>query len=462
HRHLHLLSRRQRQRSIRDRDGFLLYSYGNQNLPEGLLQQIDADSCMRKLEIMLPATPLFNMAFRYNSGRALLMGVRKSGRQPLWMQRLKSAEMLEQVVRRQEHPLIRETRRECMQELWDAKGVQELLYDIRCGAVAVREIYTDIPSPMSLPLQWSQEAAVMYDYAPTPRGIHGAVEEALKKEKHLIQPGSQELMEVQERSRLPQDEKQLHSLLMTEGDLAAGELDIPVEWLESLAQEGRVLYLEQGLWIAAEQEKEYAVALGEEETAAGQEERLHIVRRMLRYRGGADVTQTATRYGWSEQVAKEILDQLCRQSDAVRQDGRYYHAKLYSRARVRTLKNRREEIQTCPGENYAALMLSRTESGAPAEECLRNTLRQYAGMIFPAAYWESIFLPRRVRNFRESMLDTFLAQGELFWHMEEKGGLRFDYQEDIDWEADLSGNMRSKTEIGLDSRTETNSRTTLE
>lgn len=465
--------------SVDEEDGFLLYSYGNQSLPEGILQRIDADGCMRKLEILLPATPLFNMAFRYNSGRALMMGVRKNGRQPLWMQRLRSAEMLEQVVRRQEHPLIRETRRECMQELWDAKGVQELLYDIRCGVVEVREIYTDIPSPMSLPLQWSQEAAVMYDYAPTPRGIHGAVEEALKKEKNLVQPGSQELMEVQERGKLPEDEKQLHSLLMAEGDLAAGELDVPVEWLENLARDGRVLYLEQGLWIAAEQEEEYAVALGEEELAGeqgaigrrettsrqkdeteqgkagkqesanqqtvtrqetgqqkkiqGQEERLHIVRRMLRYRGGADVSQTAARYGWSEQRAEEILEQLCRQSDAVRQDGRYYHAKLYSRARARTLKNRREEIQTCPAEKYAALMLSRIESGAPAEECLRNTLRQYAGMTLPAAYWESILLPRRVRNYRESMLDAFLAQGELFWHMEEKGGLRFDYQEDIDW-----------------------------
>ena len=440
--------------SVDEEDGFLLYSYGNQNLPEGLLQQIDADSCMRKLEIMLPATPLFNMAFRYNSGRALLMGIRKNGRQPLWMQRLKSAEMLEQVVRRQEHPLIRETRRECMHELWDAKGVQDLLYDIRCGAVTVREIYTDIPSPMSLPLQWSQEAAVMYDYAPTPRGIHGAVEEALKKEKHLIQPGSQELLEVQERSRIPQDEKQLHSLLMTEGDLAAGELDIPVEWLENLAQEGRVLYLEQGLWIAAEQEEEYAVALGEEERAAGQEEQLHIVRRMLRYRGGADTAQTAARYGWTMGMAEDILEELCRRDEAVRQDSKYYHAKLYSRARVRTLKNRREEIQTCPGENYAALMLSRMKSGAPAEECLRNTLRQYSGMTLPAVYWEKIVLPRRVRNYRESMLDTFLAQGELFWHMEEKGGLRFDYQADIDWDADISGSVENRTGSEVDSPTE--------
>lgn len=466
--------------SVDEEDGFLLYSYGDQKLPEGLLQRVDADACLRKLEILLPATPLFNMAFRYNSGRALMMGVRKNGRQPLWMQRLKSAEMLERLVREKEHPLIRETRRECMQELWDAEGVQTLLYDIRSGAVKVREIYTDIPSPMSLPLQWSQEAAVMYDYAPTPRGIHGVVEEALTKEKHLIRPGDRELSEVQERNRLPKDEKQLHSLLMAEGDLAAGELDIPVEWLDSLAKEGRVLYLEQGLWIAAEQEAEYDAALREtevakaalqdcpgsgsrqtEETAGRQmaeqeggqvlETQLHIVRRMLRYRGAADAEQTADRYGWSAALAEEILEELCRQQAAVKQDGRYYHGELYKRARVRTLKNRREEIQTCPAENYAALMLSRLESGAPPVECLRDTLRQYAGMSFPAAFWEKILLPGHVRNYKPSLLDAYLAEGELFWHMEEKDGLRFDFQSDVDWEAgspqeDLTGEELTEEE----------------
>ncbi len=439
--------------SVDEEDGFLLYSYGNQSLPEGLLQQIDADACLRKLEILLPATPLFNMAFRYNSGRALMMGVRKNGRQPLWMQRLRSAEMLEQVVRQQEHPLIRETRRECMEELWDAKGVQELLYDIRSGVITVREVYTEIPSPMSLPLQWSQEAAVMYDYAPTPRGIHGAVEEALQKEKNLLQPGDRELMAVQERRKLPEDEKQLHSLLMTEGDLAAGELEIPAAWLESLAAAGRVLYLEQGLWIAAEQEAQYSLALGTlaKETVRSKDpghtaqelqsekeakERLHIVRRMLRYRGGADAWQTAQRYGWSLQMAEEVLEELCCQKEAVKQGDQYYHETLYRRARVQTLKNRREEIQTCPGDNYAALLLSRMTSGAPAAECVQNIIRQYAGITFPAAYWEKILLPGRVGHYRDSLLDAFLTEGELFWHMEAKGGVRFDWQASIDWEAE--------------------------
>ncbi len=415
---------------VDEEDGFLLYSYGDRSFPEGVLQMADPDIFIRQLEILLPATPLFNMAFRYNSGRALMMGVKRNGRHPLWMQRLKSAELLEQVIREKDHPLIRETRRECMQELWDAAGVRELLSDIRSGAVEIREIYTDTPSPMSLPLQWQQEAAVMYDYAPTPRGIHQAVEEALKQEIKLLTPGEKELAWVQNRERLPENEKQLHSLLMTEGDLAAGELEIPVLWLDSLAQEGRAVYLEQGLWIAAEQQEEYAAALEGGDSSG----RLPIVRRMLRYRGAADAARTAQRYGWTEEQAEEILETLCHLKEAVKQDTFYYHAALYRRASIRTIKNRREEIQTCPAQNYAALLLARTESGAPQEECLQNTLRQYAGAEFPAAFWEKVLLPARVRNYRENLLDTFLAGGELFWHMGEKGGLRFDYTEDILWE----------------------------
>ena len=458
--------------SVDEEDGFLLYSYGRETLPEGILQGIDPDTCVRKLEIMLPATPVFNMAFRYNSGRALMMGVRKNGRQPLWRQRLKSAELLEQVVREDKHPLIRETRRECMQELWDAAGVKELLCDIRSGVVEVREVYTELPSPMSLPLQWAQEAAVMYDYAPTPRGIHTAVEDALKDalktEEKLLQPGSRELLQVQEnvlqREKLPKDERQLHALLMTEGDLAAGELEIPVEWLESLAQSGRVLYLEQGLWIAAEEAEQYAVALGEAEsrmqnaaddgserfgTGAHQEiceEQLHIVRRMLRYRGAADAGQTAERYGWKLSLAEAVLEELCRQEKAVRQDDKYYHAELYRRARVRTLKNRREEIKTCPAEAYAALMLSHMDSSAPAEECLSRLLKRYAGMTLPVSYWEGILLPRWVNHYRGEKLDAYLAEGELFWHMEGKGGLRFDFQEEIDWDAEPGTQENSLTE----------------
>lgn len=446
--------------SVDEEDGFLVYAYGEQPLPEGVLYRLDPDTCIKTLEILLPETPVFHMAFRYNSARALMMGVKGNGRQPLWAQRLKSAQLLEQVVREKEHPLIRETRRECMQELWDGEGLRQLLSDIRAGVVQVREVYVDVPSPMSLPLQWSQEAAVMYDYAPTPGGIHAAVREALEEEaakgKKLLMPSKEELLKVQEAyGKLPEDAKQLHTLLMTQGDLAAGELDIPVEWLEELVRGGRALYLEQGLWIAAEQGEEYVLALEmpapEGQTADDRKKaQLHIVRRMLRYRGAADAKQTAERYGWAEELAEEVLECLCRQNEAVRHERLYYHAVLYRRARMYTLKKRREEAKTCPPQAYAAMLLARMESGAPAQECLEHTLRQYAGMPFPPAYWETIVLPARVKRYRDTMLDAFLAAGEMFWHMDAKGGLCFEYQEDVDWDADVSGRLEELEKTGAE------------
>ncbi|MDE5910659.1 MAG: DEAD/DEAH box helicase [Lachnospiraceae bacterium] len=430
--------------SVDEEDGFLLYAYGDKALPEGLLGRINPETAKPVLSALLPSAPVFNMAFRYNCGRALMMGAKGNQRQPLWMQRLRSAEMLDQVAGEKEHPLIRETRRECMEQLWDAEGVKELLYKIRSGEVVVREIYSQNPSPMSLPLQWSQEAAVMYDYAPTPRGIHKAVEEALKQEEQLIKPGEEEILQVQARKKLPVDEKQLHSLLMAEGDLAAGELEVPIEWLENLHREDRAVYLEQGLWIAAEQREEYQAALEEGE----RKEQCRIVRRMLRYRGGASAGQTALRYGWSKEIAKSVLEELCSENEAVRQiipaganelgDGEkvlYYHAQLYKRARNQTLKNRREEIKTCAPWAYAALLASGLTHSAPKEESLKRAIDSFLGIPFPASAWEEILLPGRVRDYRENLLDGVLSKGEIFWHMEEGGRLRFDGTDQIDWDS---------------------------
>ena len=65
--------------SVDEEDGFLLYSYGAEAIPEGLLYRISAETSEAVLSALLPAAPLFNIAFRYNSGRALMMGVRFCG-----------------------------------------------------------------------------------------------------------------------------------------------------------------------------------------------------------------------------------------------------------------------------------------------------------------------------------------------------------------------------------------------
>ncbi|MGB4658776.1 MAG: DEAD/DEAH box helicase, partial [Mobilitalea sp.] len=307
-----------------DDDGFLMFPYGEYELPEGLLQSIPTETARLILEAVLPVTPLFNMTFRYNAAHALMMGVRKAGRQPLWVQRLRSAQMLDSLMQYKNHPLIRETKRECLEDHWDLKGLETVLQGIHSGAIQIREMYLDKPSPLSLPLRRQSEAVMMYDYSPTPMGIQAATEEALKSAQ-MIAPAPEQIALVSERRRMPEDEKQLHSLLMIEGDLIAGELDVPIEWLEKLARQEQAKYIEPGLWIAAEQEDKYTAAL----IAEDREARLQLVLRALRYRGAQSPELIVDRYYFTEKEAAELLTELCSQGSAIESDGLYYHAELY-------------------------------------------------------------------------------------------------------------------------------------
>ena len=135
--------------------------------------------------------------------------------------------MLSSLIHEPHHPLIRETKRECLEDQWDIDGVLRILGDIRAGLITVREVCVDVPSPMSLPFQWQAEAAEMYEYSPVTQGIREAVYEELKT-ADMIKPQAEELARLQERKKLPEDEEQLHSLLMMEGDLIAGELPVPI------------------------------------------------------------------------------------------------------------------------------------------------------------------------------------------------------------------------------------------
>lgn len=427
---------------VADEDGLLLFPYDGKRLPTGLLQQIRSDTAKQMLEAMLPGTPLFNIVFRYNAGRALMMGAKKFQRQPLWVQRVRGAQMLESVISEDEHPLIRETKRECLEDYWDLDGVIEVLEKIHNGTIEIREMFLEVPSPMSFILRQRTEESLMYDYTPTPTGIIRATESKLSEVKGLIVPEASSLERVQERRKLPKDEKQLHSLLMIEGDLVAGELEISVEWLDSLARNEQVLYIEPGLWIAAEQKELYerALDLGEEEA------RKKIVLRLLRYRGAYSVEQLAWRYLWKKNEAEEILNQLLTDETAVKLNELYYHKELFERARTDTVKKRREAIKTQPFHSYAAYLVNRIQiAGTPMEQ-LTEAIKQLSHQAYPAALWESVLLPGRVSGYRSDLLDKLLSQGEYFWKLNEAGELSFEKYEQIDWESDMTDSYAECTE----------------
>jgi ATP-dependent Lhr-like helicase len=430
-------------RYIVEDDGFILFPYGECELPKGLLSAIIPETAEAVLKALLPTTTIFNMTFRYNAGHALMMGVRKAGRQPLWVQRMRGAEMLDALVRQENHPLIRETTRECLEDYWDLPSTLDILKLIHTGMLQVLELDLLEPSPMSLPLRRKTEKSMMYDYAPSTEGITIASYEALQKAQSqpdpedMIAPDPVQLALTQVNDRRPDSEARLHSLLMMEGDMLAddmSDLDAPVEWLESLERQARVTYIEPGVWIAAEQAEDYEAALVTGDAAA----RSRIVRRLLRYRGAQTPELVAERYLWKVPEALEVLEALRSTGSAVLYEGLYYHAELFGRAQRETVKMRRREFQTLPAERYAALLAGRALPSGSAEERLEAALYTLCGLRYPAAAWEEVLLPGRAGDFRPSALDSVLAQGKFFWRLHEDGALSFERYADIDWETEPS------------------------
>jgi ATP-dependent Lhr-like helicase len=357
--------------------------------------------------------------------------------------------MLDSAIHQAEHPLVRETKRECLEDYWDLPGLEKLLTDIQSGAVQVRELYCEEPSPMCLPLRRAAEAVLMYSYSPTTDNVltvaGSAAKDALKEIEKKLKPNPRQLERVSERHKMPEDERQLHTLLMIEGDLIAGELPIPLEWFEALAEQGRCLYIEPGLWIAAEHEEVYRSALVD----CAEEARQNVVRRALRYRGAMDAAQLAERYFWSKEAAHAVLESLCEQGSVIMEASLYYHAELYERARRATITERRQ-VRTVPAFHYAALMAGRLRTLAPPGEQLKQAIEKLADRPFPAGQWEADLLPARVSAYRPELLDKLLSVGEVFWRLGNEG-LSFHAYADVDWDADIDKYLEN-TELDSDAQ----------
>jgi len=269
----------------------------------------------------------------------------------------------------------------------------------------------------------------MYEYSPVTPKIRQTVQEDLKKA--LLKPTAEELSRGWTRKKMPESEEELHSLLMMEGDLEAGELDIPADWLDALARRGLACYVEPGIWIAAEHEDEYRRALQQRDEEAA----MHIIRRMLYYRGGQTAGDVRERYFLSGEMTERLLEKLCRCKNAVEDQGVYYHAKLYERAREGHIRSLRSQTATQPASHYAALMAARAVIHSTPEEQLREAVEKGCRKPFPVRFWENVYFARRVERYGASLLDRLLAQGDYFWNMLPEGTLCFCSYEDIDWEA---------------------------
>ena len=356
-----------------------------------------------EVQAMLPASPMFSMAFRYNVQRALLNGVRGGRRQPLWVQRLRGAEALGAAAAHPEHPMMRETLNECADGYLDLNALTRLLSAIRAGQVRVYEVHTDAPSPLCLNLRRQVEAEMMYDTA-----IPSAAVTLSKEALLTLAPTEEAVKSASRPARAPRSADELHARLLSEGDLLAGEACAPAEWMDALELAGRAVYIEPGLWIARENEDEYRLALEENDAAALS----RVVRRTARFHGAQTAETLSERYAVDEVRAQEALNTLCSEGILREFGGTYVHAELYESAQRMTVALNRQRVETQPARAFARMLSQRVRGAGSSAAQLAQALVSLRGCTYPAAAWEGYLLPARVANYRPQLLDEALARGE--------------------------------------------------
>jgi ATP-dependent Lhr-like helicase len=101
------------------------------------------------------STSLFGARFRMNAARALLLPRGNPRRRmPLWLQRLKSLDLLQTVKEFPSFPILVETYRDVLQDAFDMNGLRSVLDQVESGAISVHVVETKIPSPFASSLQF--------------------------------------------------------------------------------------------------------------------------------------------------------------------------------------------------------------------------------------------------------------------------------------------------------------------
>jgi ATP-dependent helicase Lhr and Lhr-like helicase len=387
----------------------------------------------------LAGTALFGARFRENAARALLIPRRRPGqRTPLWQQRLKAQGLLQVARRYSDFPVILETYRECLQDVFDLPALRELLGALRQRRIDLVEVETPTASPYASSLLFDYVATYMYE-DDTPLAERRAqalsldrdlLKELLGQEelRDLIDPAALEHVEEELRGS-PKSPDQLHDLLLRRGDLRSGEYEAALA--EPLEAERRAVQIRVGgetRLIAAEDAGRYRDAVGAMPPSGLADAFLEtrddplggLLIRYARGRGPFTTAEAATRFAIAFERAEAELGRLEREGRLVRGELRpggtereWCEPDVLRRLRRASLAALRKEIEPVDEEALGRFLPG--WHGIDRRATLREALVPLQGVSLPVSLWETGILPRRVPGFQPAELDQLTASGEVVW-----------------------------------------------
>ncbi|MBA3802850.1 MAG: winged helix DNA-binding domain-containing protein, partial [Acidimicrobiia bacterium] len=407
----------------------------------------------------LPRTALFASRFRECAGRALLLPRRRPDRRtPLWQQRQRAADLLAVAAKYPSFPILLETSRECLQEVFDLPALREVLGDIRSRAVRVVNVDTGSASPMARSLLFNWIATYMYE-GDAPLAERRAAALALDRDLLRELLGAEELRELLDADVLADVElelqrladgrrarsaDELHDVLREVGDLTATEVSLRCEgdgepWIGELVAARRAVEVGVGederaemRFVAVEDAAWYRDALGcalpaglpqvLTEPVARPLERL--VGRYARSHGPFTVAEVARRLGAPPERIAGAVAALVDEDRLVEGEFRpggvsreICDSDVLRRLRRRSLAALRREVEPVEPEVVGRFLpvWHGIASGRRGLEALVETLGQLAGAAVVASTLEPDVLAIRVDSYRATMLDELCTGGDVVW-----------------------------------------------
>jgi ATP-dependent Lhr-like helicase len=418
---------------------------------------IEPEEVEQAVTAELGGSALFGARFRENAGRALLIPRAYPGkRTPLWQQRLKSQNLLEVAKRYADFPILLETYRECLRDVLDVPGLQELLRALHSREISLVEVETPTASPYASSLLFDYVANYMYE-GDTPTAERRAAALSLDRDllrellgqeelRELIDPGALQRVEddLQHRSEITRATGRdgLHDVLRRVGDLTDAEISErvfegmePKQLLRELERERRAIRLRLGgeeRYVAADEAGLYRDALGAVPPGGLPEVFLEdvpdalrvLVARFARTHGPFTTEELHARYRLD---AGAVLRELERAGEIVQGELRpggsqreWCDVEVLRRLRRASLAALRKEIEPADARALAAFLpswqgIDRHAGAGAGVDRLREVLVPLQGLALPAEIWERDVLPRRIGAYSQGWLDSLCASGEVVW-----------------------------------------------
>ncbi len=381
-------------------------------------------------------TALFGARFRENASRALLIPRRRPGqRTPLWQQRLKAQSLLQVARKYGSFPIVLETYRECLQDVFDLPALRRILHGLQTRELDLVDVETASASPFAASLLFDYVATYMYE-DDTPPAERRA--QALSLDRDLLREllGQEELRELLDRDAIeeversleptPRNADELHDLLRMRGHRFAGAYD--EGFAETLLRERRAIRFRlagQDAIAAAEDAGRYRDSVGvmppgglpDAFLEGGAESLRQLVLRYAKGRGPFTTAEVEAHFGIE---LEGLLHELERSDKLVRGELRpggsereWCDPDVLRRLRRASLAALRREVE--PTEQSALGRFLPAWHGIGRRASLREALVPLQGLPLPVSLWETEVLPRRVPNYQPALLDSLCAAGELVW-----------------------------------------------